>query len=866
MTVRYNVFFNGKNKYNDGIKQLNNTNKDDFSRIIPLYAVSNHEAAKGIESEMDITIEKCRKAIKNHSIKKKPTKKRKKMRDADYKAWLQQEEFNPMINRAWLLLGKAEFHKADFMGAVGTMTYIQKHFSTEPLPYNEATIWKARAYAELGWMFEAESTIDKIKEKNLHYSLISPYHAAMADIKIKQQQYADAIPHLELALPNEHDKIQRTRFNYVLGQLYAITGERKKAVEHFQNAAKRAQNYEMEFNATLEALKTEPKAQSAIRGLEKMAKSANNKEYLDQIYLAEGQQYLQLKKEDKAIEMMKKAIESSTRNGIEKAVAAQTLADLYYNKHRYIEAEPYYRLAESLMTNTADNYFTIRERKETLGELVTHYETQQLQDSLLILSKKSPEEQRKIVNQIIEERKKADAAAAKAAADSAAMAIANANTPQTNRPTMQQRGNGEWYFYNTQLIASGANEFRRQWGNRALEDNWRVAKIAGGSSDQIGDTSYNDKNTNNGKNADPNDTTNNNLYDPEYYLAQIPKNNEERAAASELVANALLNMGLIYEDKIKDDSIAAATFRQLRQRFNTLPRLLDIYYTSYCIYGRLDSLTAQEEMRQHILKEFPNSRYAAMLSQPDYAERATRMYSMQDSIYQATYRAYMTGHYDSVKTNFQWVEREYPTSQLIPQFTLLNALSIAREGKEEEFRIALNNMVQKYPKDHVSDFGRDLLAHIGQGKSAATDGTPVSPTMSSTPTNTNQPGNTTPTTVTFTNDPHSPHVLALVIVKEKAIDVNQLLYDVAAFNFTHFMVKDFDLRTQKLENYEAVVVTGLMHNDEAQWYRSMIMSEPTLANMVNNGTYRIVTISEENLHKIGYPLTIDDYEEFIRKQ
>lgn len=868
MTVRYNVYFNGKNSYNDGIKQLNNSHKDDFSKVLPLYTVSNHDGAKAIEGQMDITVEKCRKAIKNHSIKKKPEKKKKKMRDAEYKAWLQQEEFNPMINRAWMLLGKAEFHKGDFMGAVGTMTYIQKHFALEPLPLAEATIWKARAYGELDWMFEAESTLSKINPKNLHFSLNSLYHATAADLKIKQKQYADAIPHLELAIPGEKDKFQRTRFEYVLGQLYANTGERAKAVEHFNIAAKKAQNYEMEFNATLEALKTEPKAQTAIKGLERMAKSANNKDYLDQIYLAEGQQYLYLKKEDKAIEMMKKAIDASTRNGIEKAVAAQTLADLYFKKHQYIEAEPYYRLAESLLNNTNDDYITIRDRKEILGELVGYYETKQLQDSLLILSRKSPAEQRKIVDKIIEERKKADAAAAKAAADSAALATAKMNSPQ-GQPSIQPRGgaNAEWYFYNTQLINAGANEFRRVWGNRKLEDNWRIAKISGGSSDKYSDTPDNGAK---GK-SDPNDTTGNDLYNPEFYLAQIPKNEEERANASEQVAEAMLSMGMIYEDKLKDDSIAAVTFREMRRRFNKHPRLLDIYYSSYCIYGRLDSLTAQEEMRQRIINEYPDSKYAAMLSQPDYAERATKMYNMQDSLYQATYRAYMNGAYDTVKMNYAWIEREYPTSQMLPQFTLLNALSLGREGQDEAFRAAIGEMVKKFPQDNVSDLGRDLLAHIGQGKTSATDGTPQSPTMGSDPLTGNITANTTSSgsnggkkTVTFSSETRVPYTVALVIKQPNIITANQLLYDVAAFNFTRFMVKDFDLRITKLENYDAVVVSGLMHRDEALWYEKMVQDEPQLAQHINQGVLKLVVISVDNLAKIGYPLTIEQYEEFAR--
>src|SRR5659263_269928 len=32
---------------------------------------------------------------------------------------------------------------------------------------------------------------------------------------------------------------------------------------------------------------------------------------------------------------------------------------------------------------------------------------------------------------------------------------------------------GKWYFYNQAALTFGRTEFRRRWGDRKLEDNWR---------------------------------------------------------------------------------------------------------------------------------------------------------------------------------------------------------------------------------------------------------------------------------------------------------------------------------------------------------------------------------------------------------
>src|SRR5659263_193786 len=75
MNTRFNVHFNGEQAYLQGVNQLNTGFKEDFSKMLPMYQVSNHNSAKGTSSNMDRAIEKCQKAIKTHSIRVKPKKK-----------------------------------------------------------------------------------------------------------------------------------------------------------------------------------------------------------------------------------------------------------------------------------------------------------------------------------------------------------------------------------------------------------------------------------------------------------------------------------------------------------------------------------------------------------------------------------------------------------------------------------------------------------------------------------------------------------------------------------------------------------------------------------------------------------------------
>ena len=229
LNTRFNVYFNGKKSYDEGLAAILQAHKDDYGKVIPMYPISDPASAKSATSQMTRAIEKSRKAIKTRSIKTKPEVNPSKRSDPNYRAFLQQEEYNPFLKEVWLLLAKAEFHKADFLGSIGTFNYIIRHFPTDTDLQTTARLWVIRAYAEMGWLYEAEEMVQKLNSDLIKNENTGLYAAVNADLLLKQKSYREAIPFLEMALKWEKDRKMKVRFSYLLAQLYELSGDRQKA-------------------------------------------------------------------------------------------------------------------------------------------------------------------------------------------------------------------------------------------------------------------------------------------------------------------------------------------------------------------------------------------------------------------------------------------------------------------------------------------------------------------------------------------------------------------------------------------------------------------------------------------------------------
>ena len=461
--VKYNILYNGNTAYEEGLKQIRDAHEDDYSRILYLYPVSNHTAAEAAASQMDKTIEKCRKCIKLHSIKSKPKRDPKRANDPQYKLWLQSKEFNANMSMAWMRLAEAEFYKGDFLGAISTLNYVIRLYENDADMIARCRLWIARAYAELGWQYEAEDMLNRVQIDALSKKHARLYAAVKADVLLHGEQYTAAIPFIKIAIPYEKRKIYRPRFAYVLGQLYERNGQRNEAIEAYHDVIRMTPPYEMDFNARIRI--AELQGEKSLRQLQTMVKQSKYKDKLDHIYGTMGNIYLQLRDTTTALEMYEKAIAESTQSSYAKADILVRAGDIYYINKDYIHAQPCYRDALTILTPENEQYTTIQQRSDVLDELSAAYTQACLQDSLQHLSTLPEEQQRAIVEKIIadlieQERQDSILQAQQERELAQENGIRSVNTANMLGGGGAQKG--EWYFYNPQLIKQGQQEWRRR--------------------------------------------------------------------------------------------------------------------------------------------------------------------------------------------------------------------------------------------------------------------------------------------------------------------------------------------------------------------------------------------------------------------
>lgn len=890
-TTKYNIYFNGNTAYAEGLKMIAEAHEDNYGEVIPLYPVSDHKAAEASKAKMDVTIEKCRKCIKLHSIKSKPKPDPKRTKDPKYKEWLKQGEFNDELAKAWVLLGQAEFHKGDFLGAVGTFNYVIRHYEYDPDVVAQCGLWVARAYAEMGWLYEAEDVLSKVQADNLKRKHASLYAATVADIKLKTKQYKEAIPFVKIAMPDEDRKTNRARFAFVLGQLYEHEGKNADAFEAYKKCTKLYPPVEMDFNARIRMALVSDNPKRSIKQLNNMARNYKYREQLDVIYGAIGDLYIAKGDTTKALEYYNLGIEKSEKNSIDKAAVLLKAGDIYYQQRDYTHAAPCYTEAVTILPAESDGYQRIRVRAEVLEELSAEYGMVVLQDSLQHLSTLSEDEQRKIAEQIIEDLRKAEAEdSAKAAQkerESRDQGLQSVNT--SNMLGGGAAATGEWYFYNAQLLRNGKQEFNRRWGNRVLEDNWRRRSKAA-SGDWAPPTAESDEPTDDEMSqtgdsiaadstavSKPAPVTD--IYQPEYYLQQIPRTPDDFQQSDSLIADALFKMIFIYQDKLCDTLQANEAFDTFCRRFPQDKRCVELYYMRYLDAIKRDDSEAAEQNRQTIMTLYPESKQAKIVADPQYFARLRQMAVEQDSLYEQTYEAFRRGQFAKVKQNTQHAEQNYPLSPLMPRFLFLNAVAKARTEGQASFAEALKDMVTRYPDSELATMSKDMLAMMGQGMESQTGGA-VS-TLADKREELQNEEEQSDTEKTFSAERDEPSYVLLLYPKqpetllkkqkeeeERRIqdELNNLQYEVALFNFTRFLIRDFDLTT--LPAYPAAPalrVSGLDNMDEAQWYIGLLMESDEIKAIIADKQIRIIPITETNNALIGNGKTMEEYEEFIEK-
>lgn len=790
--VRYNIYYNGNLSYDEGVKAISAAAKDDYSAIIPLYPISDHNAAQAANSQMDRVIEKSRKAIKLHSIKAKPKADPKRRQDPKYKQWLKQEEFNPQIPNAWLRLGEAEFHKGDFLGSIGTFGYIKDHFTHNPDVVAQCQLYIARAYAEMDWGYEAEEMLrqvnpDDLKPRNAHL-----YSSAMADILIHQGRYREALPHLKQAYPYQKRKGYKGRFGFVMAQIEQSLGQRDEAIDAYRRVLNLTPGEQMEFYTKLNLALLRGKTKK----LEKMLAEDKNKDRKDAIYTAMAQIQMAEKDTLGALACYQLAIDSGNTQSVNILLTA---ADLYFGQKNYTAAQPCYAKALTLMPSEAENYKTVSRRSEYLEELVAQLNIVTLQDSLQHLATLSNDSLIAVLTRQVEAERRMQEREEEKARQAERQAQLDAES-QTSVNTQGMIGGGtaskDWYFYNRQLIAQGKSAFLRKWGNRALQDNWRRSTIEiAENTDEMEESEQSDALASNDSIAPAGEKEIAGLpadIDKQVlaYYQQVPRTPEAIAASDTLIANALYSEIYIYRDKLQDEPMAAETLSELRNRFPN--------------DGRLGDIDRENALRERVKTD------------PAFVAQELARLQADDSLYTAIYASYVRADYNKVIRLTDTVAEGSPNAA---RALFVRAIAIGKTQKQQQFGEALEHLIARCPDTEYSSMARDFISMMGDGYTSKRSkrGSGLDEARQESIDN-------AALAEAEQQEEQAPKNI-VVLTLTKGGDANTILYQVALFNFSQFMIRDFDLSASEKQ----VTVSGFESQDDVRWYIGLIEKDASLS-------------------------------------
>ena len=871
--AKYNTYYNGSLAYIDGSLEKETGNKDNFTEMIPLYTVGNKTSKELGKAKYDVAIEKCQKAIKLHSIKRRPewTKNRQKTeRDVE---WLNRKEYNPFLWKAWMLMGRSQFMKGAFDEAASTFAYMSRMYATQPAIYGRARAWLAKCYIEQDWVYDAEDVISKMRRDSMHWRAQKEWDYTYADYYIHTQRYEEAIPYLRKVIRHEMRRKQKARQWFLMGQMEAALGHKEKAYQAYKHVVRLNPPYELEFNARIAMTEVMAggQAKKMVRRLKRMAASDNNKDYLDQVYYAIGNIYMNQQDTLKAIAAYEKGNTQSTRNGIEKGVLLLRLGDIYWTMERFSDAGRCYGEAIGLLDKERDDYKQLSQRSKVLDELVPYTEAIHLQDSLQALAKMPEAERNAAIDRVIEALKKKEKAERDAQAEANAeqqQAAQGGNTNTQNKPNNTQNNTtskqGLWYFYNPMAVSQGKEAFQKQWGKRENVDDWqRVNKTVVAMDNGEMELTDEQRDSIAALEAQE-DSVKNSLKDPkndphkhEYYMEQIPFTEDKVAESNNIIKDGLFNAGVIFKDKLDNLLLSEKHLRRLTDSFPEYEKNDEAFYHLYLLYSRRNDKARATQFLDKLKTDYPESQWTVLLSDPYYEENARIGVHLEDSLYAATYAAFKADRLDEVKGNTEISASRFPLGDNRDKFIFIGGLSKLNAGDASGCLADMEDMVKKFPKSRLAEMAGMIINGVKAGRKLHGGKFDIGDVWAQRSVVMSDSDSIAARRFLAERDVNFSFVVAY---HPDSLQENRLLFELARFNFTNFIVRNFDIVIDELNGLHLMKVSGFRNYDEALQYARQLYANAAVSTLTHKG--RALVISDSNLELLGTQYSFNDYDKF----
>ena len=681
MTTKYNYLYNGNNLLNQGKAEINENVFDNYWEILPI------EKTQITEDKINLKLKKEQSASLFVQSEKKAV-----LAIQKHAMNIAGKEKNPQMDEAYFLLGESRYYDQRFIPSLEAFNYILFKYPTSEL-VNKAKIWREKINAKQNYNQLAIENLKEIESRGrLSNEEIVELNAVLAQAYLNSKKIDSAVIRLETASEKTQDLNSKSRYLFILGQLYKNLDKLDSSTMVYNRVIKLHRKIPREYYvySFVEKSKNFVDKSLAMSELIELETDIENSGYLNIIFHQIANLYLEINNDSLAIKYYNKSLRNPAKDNLVNLKNYNTLGDYFFDKNEYLISASYYDSTLAQINNNKKLFRKITKRRESLDEVIYYELSVKTNDSIIRLVKMSEEERVAYFKDYIEEQKK------KLNEEKEIVNSKNENSFVSAKNNNISNENALFYFYNPTVLAYGKNEFKKLWGDKQLTDNWRNGKTTTAIKPLMSIGKENSK-TNKTQNL-------------EGYLKSIPSSSSSIDSIYKQLDYSYFQLASIYSAKFLEYGLSNNKIRNIDFNRNKLEFVLSAKYLNYkncLILGQLDEA---DSIKSDIILNFPGSKYAEILNNPEaYASSDIDNIS---ELYGALFQDFKNQDYVKVIIGLEKLISAFETHPLAPKMQLLKASAIARIEGFENYKKALEFIAKNYPNSIEGEEAEILLEEV----------------------------------------------------------------------------------------------------------------------------------------------------------
>ncbi len=672
-SARYNAYFIGGQDLAEAEFLIRKAYKEDYNQLIPILIPMDSMLAQPAKPQLE-------KAIKMASVV------------------AEKHQNSKWVDNSYVILGKSRLYLGQWADGLEALRYVYANGKDEN-DKNAALIVLMKAYVAKKDYSNALGVAEYLSQQNLSKADIKEFYLTKAYLHQRNEELLTSVAILEETFPLLKKSIEKARIHYAAGQMYDRLGQYALANKHYKSVMKNRPNYDLGFYASMNSLQNrvllDPKTDLSSVGFEKMLKDRKNNDLKDRIYFTMGLLAEHRKNLPEAVRYLQQsAAVTSGANRTQKAYTYLQLARINYESlEKFDLSKAYYDSALTILPKDAPEYRLVSDRKRALDSFVREYSIVNNEDSLQKLAELKPADLDKKIDDIIEAKEKARLEEEKRAREAAAALPASAIG---GGPSIIDGSQRRWELYDPSLINQGKIEFKRIWGNRVLEDDWRRSTKQMRSLAAIPDATAEGDSAKTGipENTEMKRGSEAWLAMHEELKKNVPLSFEMMNVSLKNKEDALYKLGKIYRFDLHENERAIATFNRVLSEYGQTAYKDEIYYLMYLTLAEDDK--SKPVWKDKLLTEFPNSTYAHLVNKVPGKE-GNGAGGDQLKEYDATFKLYSEGNFAKALEDIETNMPAYKGGALEDKFALLRVFLIGKIRGKEAYIQSINEFVSLYP-------------------------------------------------------------------------------------------------------------------------------------------------------------------------